>query len=82
VELSRPLFPLDVIKVRLDIGCVVGQNHAQWQVEVFDPVTKERLYLASRPAESLHSPLRLIEEATTGLAEFLEEIMEPFPDTF
>lgn len=81
MELNRPLFPLDVIEIRLQIGVVVSQTHAQWQLQVMDPVTRERLALTARPSEAITSPSRLIEEATAGLVELLEEIMEPFPDT-
>lgn len=73
------LFPPSTFEAHLRVGYVAESEHVQWQVEVFEPGTKELLAMASVHHRHAVSPLQAAELALLGLERLLGEVFNPDP---
>ena len=72
------LIPPDVIEFRLRFGVVPEQDHVQWLVEAFDPVTGAQISMISGPHGSLAGFMLHLDTAISELRILVESSVEPF----
>lgn len=80
VEWSQTrICPPGVLQATLRIGWIPDSHHAQWQIELEDPVTRELLAMRSSPHLLAHSPLQVLQLAMQDLERLWIEVADPDP---
>jgi hypothetical protein len=73
------LIPSDPLEVRLRLGYLLHDRHVRWQVEAYDPTTRELLAMHAKPHEELDR-LRLVPaSALLELGSVVEALLNPDP---
>lgn len=75
---QQALTPPQVIEGRLRVGLIPDQDHAQVQVDVFDPTTGVLLAQWSSPHFGLHQLPERLSRACQELQTLLDRVAEPF----
>ena len=73
------LFPPEVVMATLRISYIPETHHAQWQIEVNNPVTNELLAMSSVPHRDARSADHALSEAFVDLRQRWDAITDPDP---
>jgi hypothetical protein len=77
---SQPgLIPPDVVQATLRIAYIPETHHAQWQLEVQNPVTGELLAMSSVPHRDARSADHALSEAFVDLRRRWGDVCDPDP---
>ena len=73
------LYPPEVVMATLRISYIPETHHAQWQIEVNNPVTNELLAMSSVPHRDARSADHALSEAFVDLRQRWDAITDPDP---
>lgn len=73
------IFPPDVIQATVRLAYIPETRHAQWQIEVINPVTNELLSMSSVPHCEVRSHSGALSEAFVDLRARWEDLCNPDP---
>lgn len=73
------MFPPSLVEVDIRLRLGLGEGLAQYQVEVYDPVTKELMAMRSRPPHTQHEAHAALQEVAAWALSALTELLNPDP---
>lgn len=78
-EVVGQLFPPDLVQATVRLAWIRETAHAQWQIEVINPVTDELLAMSSVPHRNAPSAQEALEVALQDLSVLWLEVTDPDP---
>lgn len=73
------MLPPDVVQATLRVAYIPETHHAQWQIEVSNPVTGELLAMESVPHRDTASAMTALSEAFVDLRRRWSDVVDPDP---